>query len=56
VQAMFKIATVGAPPLNKPEKWSPGMQRFLGRCFEMNPETRANIDELISVRTSAAVR
>jgi len=48
VKAMFRIATVGAPTLKQPDKWSQPLKDFLfTKIFLMNPEQRGTAAELL---------
>lgn len=47
LRALFLIATQGPPQLKDKAKWSPSFVRFLERCFEKDPEQRADVDELV---------
>jgi len=46
-QVQFQILTKGAPPL--PTVWSQPTRDFLERCFVMNPDKRATVDELLEM-------
>lgn len=44
IRAMFLIATKGAPPLSKPEKWSKDMRDFITTCCHIDPAVRPDAD------------
>lgn len=47
--AMFKIATVGAPKLKEPGKWSSAFLDFTARCLESDELKRPTVQELLEV-------
>jgi len=48
VKAMFRTATVGAPALKQPDKWSPVLKDLMfSKMFLMNPDERAGGPELL---------
>jgi len=48
IKAMFRIATVGAPVLKQPDKWSSQLKDLLfTKMFIMNPELRAGAPEIL---------
>jgi serine/threonine protein kinase len=47
MRAIFIISSRPAPTLKEPDKWSPDMVDFLGRCLVKNCEQRATAAELL---------
>jgi len=47
MQAMFLVATKGAPVLKNPDRWSETFQDFLSLCFQMDPRMRASAAQLL---------
>jgi serine/threonine protein kinase len=47
LRALFLIATQGSPQLKEAKKWSEIFRHFLSRCFEKEPSSRGDVDELL---------
>jgi len=47
VQALVKISTQGIPDLKEPRKWSSELKDFLSKCCSVDPNKRANAEQLL---------
>lgn len=47
LKALFLTATIGAPSLKKPDRWSDSFKDFLKECFQMDPLVRPSAEDLL---------